>query len=66
MSIATASSSSGSSSIYALAYLVARDDVCGIDLIAGIRIGLAVLDAMANFLVELMEADPLAFRGSRE
>jgi hypothetical protein len=33
------------------------DDVAGFDLITGLRINLAILDAIAGALVDLMEAD---------
>src|SRR6202048_1975644 len=52
--------------IVVLADFVALDDICGIDLVAAFRIDLTVLDAMASLLIELVEADLLALRGSRK
>ena len=52
--------------IVALADFVALDDICGIDLVAAFRIDLTVLDAIASFLIELMEADLLALRRGRK
>jgi hypothetical protein len=67
LSIATASSSSGSSSIiFALANLVPLDDVSGFEFIATFRINLAIFDAVTSVLVEVMEADLLAFRRGRK
>jgi hypothetical protein len=43
--------------VFALANLVALDDVSGLDFIAGVGIDLAILDAMAGVLVELVEAE---------
>jgi hypothetical protein len=52
--------------VVAFANLIALDNVCRIDLISGLRIDLAVLDAMPCILIELMEADLLAFRCGRK
>jgi hypothetical protein len=46
--------------VLALADLVALDNVGGFDFVAAVGIDLAVLDAMARVLVELVEADLLA------
>ena len=51
--------------VLALADLVPLDDVGRLDLVPGLRINLAVLDAVAGAFVELMEADLLSFRGGR-
>src|SRR3979490_2146251 len=51
--------------VLALADLVAFDDVRGFDFIAGVRIHLAILDAMTGVLVKLMEADLFALAGRR-
>jgi hypothetical protein len=65
--MATASSSSGFElDVFALANLVALDDVLALDLVAGVGIDLAVLDAVAGGLVELMEADLLPLGRRRE
>jgi hypothetical protein len=52
--------------IVALADLVPLDDICGIYFITGFGIDRAVLDAVAGALVELVEADLLAFRCGRK
>src|ERR1700722_11876131 len=52
--------------IVALADLIALDDICRIHFIGRFGIDLAVLDTMASLLVELMEADLLAFRCGRK
>jgi hypothetical protein len=52
--------------IVALADLVALDDICRIHFIGRFGIDLAILDAVAGFLIELMEADLLAFRCGRK
>ena len=49
--------------VLALADLVALDDVGRLDLVAGVGIDLAILDAMAGVLVELVEADLFALAG---
>jgi hypothetical protein len=52
--------------IVALADLVPLDDVSGIYFIAGFRIDLAVLNAVASLLVQLMETDLLTVRCGRK
>jgi len=49
--------------VFTLANLVTLDDVRGFDFIAGVGIDLAILDAMADVFVELVEADLLALAG---
>jgi hypothetical protein len=66
LSIATASSLGLELDVVAFGDLVALDDVACIYLLAGLRIDLAILDAMAGALVDLMEADLLALGGGRE
>ena len=51
--------------VFALADLVALDDVGGFHLLAALGVDLAVFDAVAGILVELMEADLLALGGRR-
>ena len=51
--------------ILALADLVALDDVGGFDLVAAVGIDLAIFDAMAGVLVELVKADLFPFAGRR-
>src|ERR1700746_443827 len=48
--------------VLAIADLIALDDVGGLDLLPALGIDLAVFDPMPGFLVDLMEADPLALR----
>src|ERR1700730_9060142 len=49
--------------IFTLSDLIALDDICRIHFIRRFCIHLAVLDTVASFLVELMEADLLALGG---
>ena len=51
--------------VFALVDLEAFDDVGGFDFVAGFGIDLAIPNAVAGFLIELMEADLLAFAGRR-
>jgi hypothetical protein len=51
--------------IFTLSDLIALDDICRIHLIGRFGIDLAVLDTVAGFLIELMEADLLALGGDR-
>ena len=55
----------GKLEVFALADLIALDDVGGLHLVAALGVDLAVLDAVAGILVELMEADFLALGGRR-
>jgi len=41
----------------ALADFIAFDDIAGLDLIASLSIDLAIFDAIAGVLVDLMKAD---------
>src|ERR1700730_16444892 len=52
--------------IVALANFIALNDICRIHLIGRFGIDLTVLDTVAGFLVELMEADLLALGGDRK
>src|SRR5262249_43817002 len=52
--------------IFALADFVAFDDVGSLDLVAGVGIDLAIPDPVAGVLIELMKADFLSPRRSRE
>src|SRR5205814_4354382 len=64
LSSATASSSSGSTSMYSpLLTSYPLDDVVRFDLAPGLGVDLLVLDPIAGLLVQLVEADLFAFRG---
>ena len=47
--------------VIALAHLISVDDLGRTDLLAGLRIHLAVLDAIAGILVDLVKADFFPF-----
>jgi hypothetical protein len=52
--------------VFALGDFIALDDIADLDLVAAFGVDLAIFDAMARVLVELMEADLLAFRAGGE